>query len=331
MNKQIFGTYIAENRKQLGMTQAQLADRLHVTDKAVSKWERGLSYPDVTLLEPLAEALSVSIDALLRCRMPADEGKEQTMTEERNSEPIQTVMEISKETVQRKKLGSKLLAAQEAKHHHEVNCAKVDMIYVEQMPGSENSGEYICVVGYEGKLLYLHYDGGLSDKELLPPDTSWEDSENIGLRPGIEWTQSYLRFTYDDRTGGGELTGIVGQTTQTSMPVAVDNIETAKPLFGLENTCLMREGNGNLLFYRPSEHQGGARTLYDANIFFRLPKTLADIGYTIADCDGDGVNELLVKTDWDYKPLVAYDYADGQVTSTWYDILPDWAAAVFRE
>ena len=227
MNKQIFGTYIAENRKQLGMTQAQLADRLHVTDKAVSKWERGLSYPDVTLLEPLAEALSVSIDALLRCRMPADEGKEQTMTEERNSEPIQTVMEISKETVQRKKLGSKLLAAalavviaaagvlvipravreyraaQEAKHHHEVNCAKVDMIYVEQMPGSENSGEYICVVGYEGKLLYLHYDGGLSDKELLPPDTSWEDSENIGLRPGIEWTQSYLRFTYDDRTGGG--------------------------------------------------------------------------------------------------------------------------------
>lgn len=92
MNKQIFGTYIAENRKQLGMTQAQLADRLHVTDKAVSKWERGLSYPDVTLLEPLAEALSVSIDALLRCRMPADEGKEQTMTEERNSEPIQTVM-----------------------------------------------------------------------------------------------------------------------------------------------------------------------------------------------------------------------------------------------
>lgn len=202
---------------------------------------------------------------------------------------------------------------------------------MEQMPGSENSGEYICVVGYEGKLLYLHYDGGLSDKELLPPDRIWENSGNINFRPGIEWTQSYLRFTYDDRTGGGELTGIVGQTTQTAMPVAVDNIETEKPLFGLENTCLMREGNGNLLFYRPSEHQSGARTLYDANIIFRLPKTLADIGYTIADCDGDGVNELLVKTDWDYKPLVAYDYADGQVTSTWYDTLPDWSAAVFGE
>lgn len=53
MNKQIFGTYIAENRKQLGMTQAQLADRLHVTDKAVSKWETGRGMPGIDTLEPL--------------------------------------------------------------------------------------------------------------------------------------------------------------------------------------------------------------------------------------------------------------------------------------
>ena len=55
MNKQIFGTYIAENRKQLGMTQAQLADRLHVTDKAVSKWETGQSVPDLDKLIKLAD------------------------------------------------------------------------------------------------------------------------------------------------------------------------------------------------------------------------------------------------------------------------------------
>ena len=71
MDKQSFGKYIAENRKQLGMTQVQLAEKLHVTDKAVSKWERGLSYPDVTLLTPLAEELSVSIGELLSCRAPA--------------------------------------------------------------------------------------------------------------------------------------------------------------------------------------------------------------------------------------------------------------------
>jgi len=50
MNKEIFGGFIAVLRKETGMTQKQVADRLHVTDRAVSKWERGLSYPDVTLL-----------------------------------------------------------------------------------------------------------------------------------------------------------------------------------------------------------------------------------------------------------------------------------------
>ena len=50
MNKERLGTFIAENRKAFGMTQKDLAETLHITDKAVSKWERGLSYPDVTLL-----------------------------------------------------------------------------------------------------------------------------------------------------------------------------------------------------------------------------------------------------------------------------------------
>lgn len=49
MGKQTFGTYIATRRKQLGMTQAELAEKMNVTDKAVSKWERDLSYPDVSV------------------------------------------------------------------------------------------------------------------------------------------------------------------------------------------------------------------------------------------------------------------------------------------
>ncbi len=68
MNKEIFGGFIADLRKAAGMTQKQVADRLHVTDRAVSKWERGLSYPDVTLMEPLAAVLGVGVEELLTCQ-----------------------------------------------------------------------------------------------------------------------------------------------------------------------------------------------------------------------------------------------------------------------
>ena len=68
MDKAAFGAFLAGLRKQKGMTQKELASRLFVSDKAVSKWERGLSIPDVTLLEPLAEQLEVTVTELLRAR-----------------------------------------------------------------------------------------------------------------------------------------------------------------------------------------------------------------------------------------------------------------------
>ena len=66
MDAQKFGTFIATVRKEKGMTQADLAKALNVTDKAVSKWERGLSLPDINNFEPLAEALGVSIVELFK-------------------------------------------------------------------------------------------------------------------------------------------------------------------------------------------------------------------------------------------------------------------------
>ena len=59
------GKRIAALRQQKGWTQKQLAEQLHVTDKAVSKWERGLNFPDLMLIEPLAAALGTTASALL--------------------------------------------------------------------------------------------------------------------------------------------------------------------------------------------------------------------------------------------------------------------------
>lgn len=62
------GEFIAERRKVLGLTQLQLAEKLHVTDKAVSRWERGVGLPDVGSMEALSQALEVSLVELVQGR-----------------------------------------------------------------------------------------------------------------------------------------------------------------------------------------------------------------------------------------------------------------------
>ena len=64
-SKKTFGEYICRRRKELGMTQREFADKLYVTESAVSKWERGLSYPDVTLLRDICAVLDISEHELL--------------------------------------------------------------------------------------------------------------------------------------------------------------------------------------------------------------------------------------------------------------------------
>lgn len=65
MNQYVTGTVIKRLREQSSMTQLQLADKLSVSAKTISKWETAKGYPDITLLEPIADALSVSVTELL--------------------------------------------------------------------------------------------------------------------------------------------------------------------------------------------------------------------------------------------------------------------------
>lgn len=66
MDNKKFGQFIHDLRKEKGWTQEELAQKIYVTDKAVSKWERGLSFPDIELLMPLSEVFDVSVLELLK-------------------------------------------------------------------------------------------------------------------------------------------------------------------------------------------------------------------------------------------------------------------------
>lgn len=69
MDPQIFGAFIQQRRKNLGLSQAELADKLHVTAKAVSRWERGIGFPDIKLLQPLADGLDITIVELMQSQL----------------------------------------------------------------------------------------------------------------------------------------------------------------------------------------------------------------------------------------------------------------------
>lgn len=73
LDKGSFGRFLAQLRRERGLTQRDLAEMLFISDKAVSKWERGLSLPDVSLLLPLAEKLGVSVTELLEGRRAVQE------------------------------------------------------------------------------------------------------------------------------------------------------------------------------------------------------------------------------------------------------------------
>ena len=89
--KKTLGTMISSLRKDKGMTQLELAEIMGVTDKAVSKWERDLSCPDINSIPKLAEILEISVEDLMQGKT---ETKEQDTKEKKENISINKVDEI---------------------------------------------------------------------------------------------------------------------------------------------------------------------------------------------------------------------------------------------
>ena len=104
LDKAAFGQFLAQLRREKGMTQKELAATLYVSDKAVSKWERGLSVPDISLLVPLAEQLNVTVAELLQGRRVEEE---QRFTREETEDLIRKALTFSAEPPERRQARTK--------------------------------------------------------------------------------------------------------------------------------------------------------------------------------------------------------------------------------
>ena len=101
MDAQVFGAFVQARRKELGLSQAELAERIHVTAKAVSRWERGIGFPDIKLLEPLAEALEITIVELMHSKRIEEDLPKETAAE-MVSQTVNTIQEQGKISLRRK-------------------------------------------------------------------------------------------------------------------------------------------------------------------------------------------------------------------------------------
>lgn len=79
MNQYIIGKTIKQLRIKSNMTQLQLSERLNISDKSVSKWETGKGYPDITMLEKIADAFSISVSELIQGSTVVNENKSSHM------------------------------------------------------------------------------------------------------------------------------------------------------------------------------------------------------------------------------------------------------------
>ena len=89
------GKFIAACRKEQGLTQLQLADKLGITDKAVSKWERGIAMPDTSLMLELCEILKINVNELL--------SGEKISMENKNQKNEELMLDLAKEIAQKNK------------------------------------------------------------------------------------------------------------------------------------------------------------------------------------------------------------------------------------
>lgn len=101
LDKTGFAKFLSEQRKAKGYTQKELAEKLFISDKAVSKWERSLSMPDISLLVPLAEILEVSVTELLEGRRLAPDSE---MNAGKVEELVKKALTLSEETPENRQI-----------------------------------------------------------------------------------------------------------------------------------------------------------------------------------------------------------------------------------
>ena len=169
MNCEKIGKFIATSRKQKGLTQTELADRLNITDRAVSKWERGKGCPDISLLEDLSKVLDVSIIELLK-------GEKTNKIQKLEKEELIYSMNYAKESTK-------------IKMYKTLNNIIITLIFVVILSLSFNNLKIAILMNHHYYTNIMFIDGNIDSQnlfsdiekkiELIKKDNSYKSKEDV--------------------------------------------------------------------------------------------------------------------------------------------------------
>ena len=347
MEKAEFGAFVARSRKDLGLTQKELAEKLHVTDKAVSKWERGLSYPDVTLLEPLAAVFGLGVTELVSCRKKEDAPPPAAWTDRElppktetspEAPAVLTLLDISGESLRTERKRKRRLTALLAALAILLLAALAVAVLLLGKSRTTESNQ-IKVLHTEGTdadlVLFIEKEGHLLRLTCAP---ALDPSALLEL---VSFGDPFLaEYRWDRRSWRGTLLSYRRVETGMAIGGPMDEVGSVfvlynddGNLFGFSNVVeriLSRQPNPNgagylstYVFYRRDSDGSWEKGAFFAAKDCLGFSTYGDQGYRIIDTDGDGANEFLLRTVWPEKPCIVYDLEDGVITETWLDQLPE--------
>ena len=337
MEKAEFGSFVAQSRRELGLTQKTLAERLHVTDKAVSKWERGLSFPDVTLLEPLASVFGLGVSELVSCRRKEPEELRDDPAQPEEAPEIRSLLEISGDSLRKERsrrrrwvtaLALLLLAALAAlalllARSEVTERGRLIVVHTE-----ERADSLLLFAERDGHLLQLAYAGTEAEKQELAEKIA----DGYSLEAEYRWSRRSLQGKLLSWKPGSLVLG----TPMDEVGSVFVYYDGDGDLFGYSRVVLQifsrqpnPRGSGYLstyIFLRGSD--GDDWLQQPMQPLLRVTNCLGygeykDGGCRIADMDGDGISELLVRTPWPEKPCILYGMTEAGITETWLDEIPE--------
>lgn len=311
MNRENFGRFIADARRNKGITQQSLADQLHVTNSAVSKWERGLCYPDVVLLEDLAGALGLTLTELLACEYAAERGINTNCIENNMTSLLDIANESNRNqcirTIRNTLISVLSVIVLICTVLFIVSFLQVNSASVLYIGSQSIDTQNYVYMDMKGDLLRLHCEDPQMFQDIV---SGWRE-------------ESYtIQYRWNVISGEGELIGYQIDDQYMGTPMdAVGSIIVIDDLFGIravrqEITNIYPDPNHShhyiysLRYYYPgSQHD------------FLTVKNCRDYAYY--DYDNDGVTELFIVTIYDNAPYMLYDIKDGVIFSSFVDNVPE--------